>query len=101
MEGRVEVCNNGVWGTVCDDSWDITDGNVVCRQLGYSMAASVTFVASFGQGTGDIWLDDVRCSGTEAALFDCSNNGIGVHNCAHSEDAGVVCEGKNIFAKSP
>ncbi len=97
MEGRVEVCNNGVWGTVCDDLWDITDGNVACRQLGYSMAASVTTMASFGQGTGDIWLDDVRCIGTEAALFDCPNNGIGVHNCAHSEDAGVVCEGKNIF----
>ncbi|XP_064384964.1 uncharacterized protein LOC135333878 isoform X2 [Halichondria panicea] len=92
MEGRVEVCNNGVWGTVCDDLWDITDGNVACRQLGYSMAASVTTMASFGQGTGDIWLDDVRCIGTEAALFDCPNIGIGVHNCAHSEDAGVVCE---------
>ncbi|XP_067238186.1 deleted in malignant brain tumors 1 protein-like isoform X2 [Chanodichthys erythropterus] len=89
--GRVEIHHNGRWGTVCDDSWDINDAAVVCRQLGCGGAVSPHFQAYFGQGSGPIWLDDVRCSGSELSLRQCPQNPIGSHNCGYGEDAGVVC----------
>ena len=49
--------------------------------------------AYFGQGRGSIFLDDVQCIGNEASIFSCTHNGIGSHNCDHSEEAGVVCFG--------
>ena len=79
------------WGTVCDDDWDTFDAEVVCRQLGYNLTGDAYHQAYFGQGTGHIWLDTVQCTGSETHLVNCTNEGIGNHNCEHDEDAGVRC----------
>ncbi|NXE29833.1 DMBT1 protein, partial [Ardeotis kori] len=89
--GRVEVMHDHQWGTVCDDSWSFTDASVVCRQLGCGTAVSAYGAAYFGRGSGPIWLDNVHCSGTEAALSECPARPWGVNNCDHGEDASVVC----------
>lgn len=96
--GRVEVnYNRQGWGTICDDLWSLAAADVACRMLGFQSAFSATREAFFGQGNGTIWLDDVLCFGNESTLLECSHSGLHVHNCRHSEDAGVVCSSKNDF----
>ena len=106
--GRVEVCSGGLWGTVCDDSWGAAEAQVVCRQLSFSpegiyhqpcsiimftiiIGAIARGNAFFGQGVGSIVIDDAQCTGSESALIACKNTTM--HNCGHSEDAGVECPG--------
>ena len=54
---------------------------------------AVPLTSGFPDGTGKIWLDNVMCDDSDINLFDCFHNGIGRHNCGHSEDIGVRCTG--------
>ena len=118
-EGRVEVCINGMWGTVCDGGWDNNDATVVCRQLGFPVGVSGSGIQNmiayfynlcslscysflvtsalygyqhnFGRGTGPIFLYGLRCTSSESSLLNCSHSGIRFNWCSHYSDAGVVC----------
>lgn len=93
--GRVEIYHDDVWGTVCDDHWSIANAEVVCRELNCGIVMEAKKSAFFGEGTHEIWLDDVQCNGKETSIIKCQHKPFGINNCGHSEDAGVVCSGKS------
>ncbi|XP_030832965.1 deleted in malignant brain tumors 1 protein-like [Strongylocentrotus purpuratus] len=89
--GRVEIYHDNQWGTICDDTWDNSDAQVVCRQLGIGTTNARGYTAT-SPGSGPIHLDGTYCVGTEYRLDSCSHSSWGQHNCIHSEDAAVECE---------
>lgn len=87
------MLEHGQWGSVCDDTWDLEDAHVVCRQLNCGWAVQALPGLHFAPGRGLIHRDQVNCSGAEDYLWDCP----GLHGdryCGHKEDAGVVCSGQ-------
>ena len=96
-EGRVEVYYDYSWGTICDESWDINDANVICFMLGYAGASSAHTSAAFGEGTGYVILDNVNCNGSESHINQCGHNGYRTSTCNHDRDAGVTCSGEGMI----
>lgn len=71
--------------------------SVVMDHLYYIGAIGLLF-ATFGQGTGPIYLDNVQCTGSEPGIRNCSL--LTTHNCVHAEDASVICLGINFCLNS-
>ena len=88
--GRLEVLHNGVWGAVCGDHFTYREGRVVCKMLGFAEGKKIDSI-NYATIHGPIWLDSLRCSGTERDIADCSHKGWGVHNCQHRDDVALSC----------
>ena len=118
QEGRVEVCLNGVWGSVCDSDWDQSDGLVACSQFGFDLAGIYVYIytiiiilfivmmlqtiiifteplvysgSQFGDGYGPIVYSNLKCNGFERDLGSCDGNKYPLSTCSRSNVAGVLC----------
>ena len=118
-EGRVEICVNNAWGTVCEENslFDGNDAAVFCDQLvGFSSAGIQISLLLFknhsilagahilenhaynsANESSPIFLSALTCEGTEENILDCErrqHKPIGLHSCDHSQDVAVQCSGE-------
>ena len=95
LEGRVEICYNRAWGTICNnDRFSTPDATVVCRQLGYDFnGTQVLSISNFTKGTGPIFRDEMGCFGDENRVEDCGGPPLGLFSCGHTQDTALRCIG--------
>ncbi|MBN3300525.1 DMBT1 protein, partial [Amia calva] len=91
--GRLEVKHGGTYKTVCPQSVDSRDTDVVCRELGCGVSGAVLGGAVFGQGTGPIWADEIQYGGDEGS----PTVKINQNNCTHTDDVSIICFGYTDF----
>ncbi|XP_043950596.2 uncharacterized protein LOC108029525 isoform X6 [Drosophila biarmipes] len=89
-EGRLEVKHHGVWGSVCDDDFNLKAAQVACNSLGFYGPAKIE-KNIYGIGNGPIWLDQVMCYGNETSIDLCNHWNWGESNCNHTEDVALRC----------
>uniref|UniRef100_A0A4W3I8H5 SRCR domain-containing protein n=1 Tax=Callorhinchus milii TaxID=7868 RepID=A0A4W3I8H5_CALMI len=92
-DGRVEIYHNGTWGRLLDDSWNISDADVICRQLNCGSAVSVYNSSQYGEGSGPVWINNVQCAGTETHIWNCPYSTV-ASSSRTSRDVGVLCSGE-------
>ncbi|KAJ8023232.1 hypothetical protein HOLleu_35581 [Holothuria leucospilota] len=94
--GRVELLINETWGAaMADYFWDFLDARVVCRQLGYQTAISITENLVFAKLSGPVWMGDVQCTGNEKSISRCKHTS--PKHLSEYVDAGIVCGGNAFY----
>ena len=114
-QGRVDLCINGTWGTICSDYFDINDANVVCRQLGYFPygmlvkcyyyhskihCISGAIIINSWSNVFPVYINDLNCTGNESTVWDCPHNGLIDYSCYYRNDAAIACQGISNYVDS-
>ena len=92
-QGRVEFSHLGVWGTICDEYWDLEAATVACNALGFPgafMALLGNQVQDIPSPSGPTYFDDLQCAGNENSLYECKRSGPN-YRCTNHEESGVIC----------
>ena len=108
LQGRPEVCINGVWGSICDSGWTLIDAHIFCTDLGYTGTGEMTsirycnlslyvdpilyYYSQFGSGYGPIVWSSVSCEGYENSILACDKQTFPSFTCYPSNVAGVLCK---------
>ena len=95
--GRIEICMEGIQTILCDDSWDIKDAQVACRELGYPPYGAVPTYNCYTDSQLSFGITHINCTGNEEHLVNCSHSNASLYNCNSHKEAGVVCQGKNYW----
>ena len=97
-EGNILVEYQGTSGYICDDNWNITAADVLCKQFGHRRAIEAYYGSAFDDGgnanttTTEYFMDNVNCQGDEPNLLYCEHGGFLVSDCGPEQAAGVLCE---------
>lgn len=94
IAGRIEICINNQWSAICTQGWSDLDATVACKQLGQLTVTSQGIRQAefwFGRGDAPILISNVRCSGNEETISNCTFDF--QHDCLPNQIAGVQCEG--------
>ena len=92
----MEVYHYDRWGRVCGSEWHLSDGHVVCNQLGYGNAIRIRLRSHYGLGLPRIWLYAVHCTGDEASIERCDHPGWGEYPPFSFLD--IFCKGRSSAA---
>ncbi|XP_019850479.1 PREDICTED: scavenger receptor cysteine-rich domain superfamily protein-like isoform X2 [Amphimedon queenslandica] len=90
--GRLEVCTNNIWGSVCGRGFSVTDAYVVCRQMGLGESEPTVYTDSyFGDGNEAIIYSDFNCGGYEETVSECRKREHGSFTCSLNNVVGIIC----------
>ena len=114
--GRVDICYNGSYESVCSDSWKEEEASVICQQLGFSKygkgflcsalsiyiyvcihcsKGAVAISSGIFGASGEPPSNEILCTGNESSILECTNTA--VSHCQLPHEAGVICQGMHIL----